>query len=169
MHYFLQNSDSPFYPFWWLLSLLTLQFRMFKTYLLLLIAGQLVPKFHFLSPWNLFCYLQVFLYPLRPRACSHIAFTSHVRLVVQLTKKKNREESGEWSEIVQIGRWRDSFSSVFCTLIKHALSIMRTLVTSEICYKTKCKNLIMNIVWRNQHTTSRYMMDAVISNKLNQH
>ena len=46
---------------------------------------------------------------------------------------------------------------------------MRTLVTSEICYKTKCKNLIMNIVWRNQHTTSRYMMDAVISNKLNQH
>lgn len=86
-----------------------------------------------------------------------------------INEKKNREESGQWSEIVQIGRWRDSFSSVFCTLIKNALSTMRTLVTSEICYKTKCKNLIMNIVWRNQHTTSRYMMDAVISNKLNQH
>lgn len=89
--------------------------RMFKNPLLvflLVLAGSLVPKFHFESRCNLCYYLQVVLYQLTKRACLHNLFTGHARLVGQLMKPSSREVLEMVGHCV----------IVFSTLIRHALS-----------------------------------------------
>ena len=71
----------------------------------------------------------------------------------QLKKKKTREKSRRKSDIVQLSRWRDSFSSALCSILsKNTLfQPMTACVISELYYKImqkqsvgiKCKNNLL--------------------------
>ena len=68
-------------------------------------------------------------------------------------KKKTREKSRRKSNIVQFGRWRDSFSSALCSILSKSTLFqpMTACVISELYYKSmqeqsagiKCKNNLL--------------------------
>ena len=102
-----QNSDSISFTLWGFSSLLTLQYGAWHVYKL--------------------CLVLLLLFVDLPVPDFHF----------QLKKKKTREKSRRKSNIVQLSRWRDSFSSALCSILSKSTLFqpMTTCVISELYYK----------------------------------